>query len=128
MKTEKQVQDLISSYDSKTKTFAEFIADLYKDQFIEIYVGDSYEDISTEQVSQSYPAVFCGKVVAAYRECLIISSVYVSHKTLKLGNLMFINERAIRALNEIDGNGVLQDMFLRSTESLTIKELFVNKK
>ena len=30
-----------------------------------------------QQVSTSYPAVFCGKVVAAYRECLIINCAYV---------------------------------------------------
>jgi len=106
----------------RTKTFAEFIAAIYKDKFIEIYLGDQYEEVSTEQVSTAYPAVFCGKVVAAYRECLVINSAYIQNKKLTLGNLMFINERAIRALNEVDGNGIIEDMFLRSKESLEVKE------
>lgn len=113
----------------RTKTIAEFIATLFNGKFIEIYLGDSYEEVSTEQVSTSYPAVFCGKVVAAYKECLIINSVYIDKtKKMKLGNLMFISERAIRGLNEIDGNGIIGDMFLRSQESLDIKNNFVDEK
>lgn len=128
MLSEKHVQDTIAQLQGSGKTFAEFIATVFKDKFIEIYVGDSYEDVSTEQVSTTYPAVFCGKVIAAYRECLIINCAYVENRHLKMGNMMFISERAIRALNEIDGHGVLEDMMLRSKESLDIKQAFVDKK
>jgi hypothetical protein len=112
----------------RTTTFAEFVALIFKDKFIEIYLGDSYESVSTEQISEDYPAVFCGKVVAAYRECLVINAAYVDKKSkhIKIGNLMFISERAIRALNEIDGNGVIEDMFLRSKESLEIRNDILN--
>jgi hypothetical protein len=111
----------------RQKTFAEFIAAVYQGKFIEIYLGDSYEEVSTEQISTSYPAVFCGKVVGAYRECLVLNSVYANNgtKKLEMGNLLLISERAIRGLNEIDGNGVMEDMFLRSRESLDILENFV---
>jgi hypothetical protein len=123
------VLDVINELNKdRTKTLAEFIAILYKDKFIEIYLGDSYEEVSTEQISTAYPAVFCGKVVAAYRECLIISAAFIKDKKLQLGNLMLVNERAIRALNEVDGNGILEDMFLRSKESLAIKDLLHTKK
>lgn len=127
MVTEKAVHTMVEQCKGTGKTFAEFIAELFKDKFIEIYVGDSYEELSTDQVSVSYPAVFCGKVVAAYRECLIINSVFTNKgRHLQLGNMMFISERAIRALNEIDGNGILEDMMLRSKESLDIKALFID--
>lgn len=124
MATEQEVKDLVSQLKGSGKTFAEFLAELFKDKFIELYLGDSYEEVSTEQVSIAYPAVFCGKVVAAYRECLIINAAYITDKKLKLGNLMFISERSIRALNEVDGNGILEDMFLRSRESLQVKADF----
>lgn len=129
MLSENYVQDFISEFNKndRSKTFAEFLAVLFKDKFIEIYLGDSYEEISMEQTSMSYPAVFCGKVIGAFKECLVISSVYVHNKKMQLGNLMFINERAIRALNEIDGYGVMEDMFLRSRESLEIKENFIDR-
>src|SRR6185369_1233140 len=123
MVSEKQLKDTIQQLQGTGKTFAEFLAELFADKFIEIYVGDSYEDISTEQISTAYPAVFCGKVVAAYRECLIIDCAYVSqHSHIKLGHHLFINERAIRALNEVDGTGTLEDMMLRSKETLAVKD------
>lgn len=130
MVTEKFVLEAVQSAndEGRTKTLAEFLVTIFEGKFIEIYLGDSYEEVSTEQISTSYPAVFCGKVVAAYRECLILNSVYVDSTTkkLKLGNLMFISERAIRGLNEIDGNGIIEDMFLRSSESLNIKDHFID--
>lgn len=129
MPTEKEIVDAVKTHQGSGKTFAEFLAEVFKDKFIEIYVGDSYEDVSTEQVSTTYPAVFCGKVVSAYRECLIVNCAFVTrNKTLALGNIMFINERAIRALNEIDGNGTLEEMMLRSKESLEIRERFILNK
>lgn len=124
------VKDLIQEFNTKSrdKTFAEFIATLYKDKFIEIYLGDSYEEISMEQISMSYPAVFCGKVVAAYKECLIINGAFADKsKKFHMGNLVFINERAIRALNEVDGNGIIEDMFVRSSESVQIKNIMEKK-
>jgi len=111
----------------RAKTFAEFIVSVFKDKFIEIYLGDSYEEVSIEQISVSYPAVFVGKVIGAFKECLVISAAYVGKdKKLRLGNLMFISERAIRALNEVDENGIIEDMFLRSKESIEVKQHFVN--
>lgn len=130
MVTEELVLDTILECNKdRVKTLAEFIAAIFKDKFVEIYLGDTYEDVSTEQISTAYPAVFCGKVVAAYRECLVLNAAYVNNATKKfeLGNLMFISERAIRGLHEIDGKGVMEDMFLRSRESLDIKSLFGNK-
>jgi len=126
MKSENQVNQLIEKFndEGRSKTFAEFIAILFKDHLVEIYLGDEYESVSTEQISTTYPAVFCGKVIAAYRECLVLSSIYVENKSLKMGNLVFINERAIRGLNEIDGNGSMQEMFLRSRDSLEILSKF----
>lgn len=129
MVTEKSVLDLIQECNKdRTKTLGEFIGTLFKDKFIEIYLGDSYEEVSLEQTSTAYPAVFCGKVVGAYRECLVINSVFVDEdRKLQLGHLMFINERAIRGLNEvIEGNGIIEDMFLRSKETSKIKRHFIN--
>ena len=124
---EQEVLDTIQNAQGTGKSFAEFIAQIFTGRFVEIYVGDAYEDVSTEQISTTYPAVFCGKVLGAYRECLIIVSAYTNHHKLELGNIMFISERAIRALNEVDGRGTLEDMMLRSKETLAIKSVFGDK-
>lgn len=129
MVSEKQLKNTIQQLQGTGKTFAEFLAELFANKFIEIYVGDSYEDVSTEQISTTYPAVFCGKVVSAYRECLIIECAYVaSGNHIKLGNYLFVNERAIRALNEVDGKGTLEDMMLRSKETIDVKSNFSDDK
>lgn len=122
-----EIKGTIEKLQGSGKTFAEFLAIIFNNKFIEVYVGDAYEDVSTEQVSTTYPAVLCGRVVAAYRECLILEAAYIGkdHK-LRLGNMLFVNERAIRALNEIDGNGIIEDMMLRSKESLDIKAAFID--
>lgn len=118
------ILSIINGMQGSGKTFAEFIAELFKDKYVEMYLGDSYEEISTEQISSSYPAVFCGKVIGAYRECLIIDCAYTGKdKKLHMGNYVFVSERSIRALNEINGKGVLQDMFLRSTESMSVLDI-----
>jgi hypothetical protein len=125
MATEIEVQSMISKLSGSGKTFAEFIAELFKDRFIEVYLGDSYEEVSTEQISTSYPAIVCGKVIGAYRECIIINAAFIDKsKKLKLGNLLFINERAVRGLTEVDGNGIFEEMLLRSKESLDVKLAF----
>lgn len=126
MFNEQPVLDAVAECNKdRTKTFAEFIATVFKDKIVEIYLGDSYEEVSTEQISQSYPAVFCGKVVTAYRECLVISAAYIADgaKHPSFGKLVFISERAIRGLTEVDGRGIIEDMFLRSKESLEIKSI-----
>jgi hypothetical protein len=131
MVSEEQVRATVQSCNEEGRkdTFAEFIAKMFTGKFVEIYLSDSYEEVSMEQISQNYPAVFCGKVVAAYRECLVLNSVFVNagHQ-MQLGNIMFLSERAIKAINEIDGNGTIEDMFLRSRESLLIKSVFVDGK
>jgi len=131
MVSEEQVLATVKSCNDagRTKTFAEFIAEVFAGKFIEIYLSDSYEEVSMEQTSQNYPAVFCGKVVAAYRECLVLNSIFINkHHAMQLGNLMFLSERAIKAVNEIDGKGTMEDMFLRSKESLIIKDTFIDGK
>ena len=128
MPTEENIKLVIESLKGSGKTFAEFLAEALKDKLIEIYLGDAYEEVSVDQISTSYPAVFCGKVVAAYRECLVINCVFVNDsKKVQIGKLMFINERAIRALNEIDSCGVLQDMLWKSSESLNMLKFVGDK-
>lgn len=131
MPSESDVKKLVQEFNEhhRVKTFAEFIVHMFEGKFVEIYLGDSYEEVSTEQISTSYPAVFVGKVIGAFKECLIINSAYADRvsKKMKIGNMVLINERAIRGLTEVDGNGIMEDMFLRSKESLIVKDEFADK-
>lgn len=121
MLTTSEMIDTIETWSNREKTLAEFIATVYKDKYVEIYVGDAYEDIKFEQSSQNYPAVFSGKVISAYKECLVIEAIYVAKdKKVQKGALMCLNERAIRCLIELNGDFSIQDMMLRSNETSSI--------
>lgn len=132
MPSEKDIKNLVEEFNTnhRAKTFAEFLAELYKDKFVEIYLGDTYEDVSTEQISTSYPAVFCGKIITAFKECLVLNSAHVDRVSSKMqmGNILIVNERAIRGLTEIDGRGIMEEMFLRSKDSLVLKDVFIDGK
>jgi len=106
-------------------TMAEFWYELFKDKYVEVYLGDSYENVSTEQVSTPYAAVFSGKVIAAYKECLVMEGAYIdrTNNVHKIGKQIFISERSVRGLCEVDGNGILDDIFLRSREAKLLKDL-----
>ena len=64
-------------------------------------------------------------MVTAYKECLVISAATVDKKSkkLKLGNILFVNERAIRFLTEVNDDGILKDMYIKSEETLDIKSM-----
>jgi len=109
---------------ARDRTFAEFLASILKDKLIQIYVGDSYEDIKFEQHTMQYPALFCGKVVGAFKECLVLSTPFRDGNTTRLGNILFINERAIRALSEINERSVMSDMFLTSKDAINLYKRF----
>lgn len=129
IENEEHVCRMTEQFRNTGKTFAEFLSEALKDTLVEIYLGDAYEQVSTEQISTPYPAVFCGKIVSAYKECLVINCAYVDkHKKLKSGKFVFINERAIRGLSAIDGSGSpLQSLFWRSSESTNLFEVFGRK-
>jgi hypothetical protein len=119
----------INSHRKGHATIAEFWYELFKDKYVEVYLGDAYETVSTEQVSTPYPTIFFGKVIAAYKECLVIEGAYIDRRNnvSKMGKQIFISERSVRGLCEVDGNGIIDDIFLRSREAFLLKEL-ANKK
>lgn len=49
MVTEQQVLNAVQECNTdRVKTLAEFIAMIFKDKFIEMYLGDSYEELSVD--------------------------------------------------------------------------------
>jgi hypothetical protein len=132
MATEKEfelaVQDLQENKD-RTISLAEVVAKVLKGRIVEIYVGDRYEDIKYDDSTVCYPAVLVGKVITAFKECLVLNCAYIDQKTKKIqfGNIICLNERAIRFLTEVDETGVLKDTFINSRDSKIVKDLFKGK-
>lgn len=106
-------------------TFAELIAKVWGGKVVEIYIGDTYEDIKFEDSTQKYAAVVIGKVICAYAECLVLNCAYIDQRTKKIqfGNIVCLNERGIRTITEVDESGILRDTFLNSRDGRIIKGL-----
>lgn len=99
-------------------TFAELINKIWNGKLVEVYIGDTYEDVKLEESSSKYASVLIGKVVAAYAECLVLNCAYVEgpsrQQEIKLGSIVCLNERAIRTITVVDKTGVLKDTFINS--------------
>lgn len=122
------IAELNSKPSEPKLTMAEFIAKIWKDRVVEIYIGDTYEDLKFEDSTQKSPAVLVGKIVAAYAECLVLNCAYSDARTgdLRFGNIVALNERGIRTITEIDDNGILKDTFINIKEGKRIKEALKN--
>lgn len=124
-------QDFITAIDEahnsdKELTLAEIVCKVLKGKVVEVYIGDTFEDIKYDDSTQKYPAVLVGKLITAYAECLILNCAYVDQitKKVKIGNIVCLNERAIRTITVVDETGILKDTFLSSRDGRVIKGLF----
>ncbi len=131
MATEKDFKDTIQEFkaDGKKHTMAELVAKIWAGKVIEVYIGDTFEDIKYDDSTQKYVAILVGKVIDAYGECLVMNCVYIDQisKSAKLGNIVCLNERSIRTITEVDGSGILKDTFLSSRDGKIVKEVFSGK-
>ena len=127
MANEKEFVDTINDLNANGDniTFAELVAKVWGGKVVEIYIGDTYEDIKFEDSTQKYPAVLVGKVVTAYAECLVLNCAYLDQRTkdVKFGNIVCLNERGIRTITEVDDTGILKDTFLNSRDGKIVKDL-----
>ena len=119
-----QLLALSANQNADEMNFSKVVCHLLKDKLVEIYIGDSYEDIKFQDSSEKISAVICGRILACVGECMAIECAYVpaGTNTLRFGNIVLVNERAVRTISELDGKGSLQDTFLSSKESLQIKK------
>jgi hypothetical protein len=132
MATEKDIASLIQNIhdrQDRSISLAEIVFAAYQGKIIEVYVGDTYEDIKYEDSNKCYPAVVIGKVVAAFKECLVLNCAFIdqSSKKPRFGNIIFLNERSIRFITEVDSNGLLREVFLNSRDAKIIKDLMINE-
>jgi hypothetical protein len=133
MAHEKDIEAVIQGvHDRKDRSIslAEIVVEAYKGKIVEVYVGDTYEDIKYEDSNKCYQAVVIGKVITAFKECLVLNCAYIdpSSKKPKFGNILFLNERSIRFLTEVDESGLLRDVFLNSKDAKVIKDLVKSEK
>jgi hypothetical protein len=110
-------------------SFAELIARVWGGKVVEVYIGDTAEDLKQEDSTQKVVAVLIGKVITAYAEMLVLDCAYVDQRTreLRFGNIVCLNERSVRTITEVDETGILRDTFLNSKDGKIMKGLMRGK-
>jgi hypothetical protein len=110
-------------------SFAELIAKVWGGKVVEVYVGDTFEDVKYDDSSVKYVAIIVGRVIIAYAEMLVLDCAYIDQQTKKLqfGNIVCLNERGIRTITTIDDSGILRDTFLNSRDGRIVKNLLHEK-
>jgi hypothetical protein len=112
----------LNSKPGEKLTMAELIAKVWGGKVVEIYIGDTYEDIKLDDSTQKVPAILVGKIVCAYAECIVLNCAHTNARgDLAFGNIVALNERGIRTITEIDSNGILKDTFLNIKDGKRIK-------
>ncbi|MCZ2224520.1 MAG: hypothetical protein LC122_12925 [Chitinophagales bacterium] len=114
---------------NKQKTYAETIATLLKDKWVEIYLGEKYEEVQLEQIKKEYPSVICGKIIDGVGDVLIVSCMALSNnkKNLHKNKKVYINAFSIKLITElIDGSGT-STIFVSTNEALDIVNKFGDK-
>lgn len=103
-------------------SFAEALAERLQDKLVEIYLGDSYEEVNYADNAKTTNSVLVGKVVEALGDCLVINARYANkQKEIVFGNIIYVNAYNINAICELDGSGTLRDAFYSTDETPTLQ-------
>lgn len=121
----------VDSENSKSEPIKSFTDELLKmkGEFIEIFIGESAEQISLDQFSVPYISSIMGKLVDVIDRFLILDCLYVdkSTKELKTGNRIWLNTFQIRVFGKLDSIGSIKECFLHSKDAEHIRKLLHKK-
>jgi len=132
MATEKEFVDALDQARTfeKRSSMAEIVGRTLKGRIVEIYVGDTFEDIKYDDCTSKSASVLVGRVIDAYAELIVLDCAYTDQLTRKLqfGNIICLNERSIRFLTEIDEKGMLRDTFINTRDGKLLKDFLMKQK
>lgn len=106
-----------------SKTYAEFINETLNDKMVEILIGESYEELTLDQMSSHYPAVIIGKVISACGNALVLDCLFIKNRKHVFGKKLIVNDFAIKMISEVDDKCTLEDLLLRGRDTRAIKKL-----
>lgn len=98
------------------KTYVEVIASILKGQLVEVYIGDTYEQIQKTDSTENVNGIIIGTIIGGLHDCLVLNCFYTSSTSkgsgeIKDGNLVFLNGWGIKGICPIDGHGTFNDVF-----------------
>lgn len=112
-----------TSKEEKEHSYVEIVAKYLKDKMVEVYLGDTYEQIQLADYTTIVNSVIVGKIIDAENDCLILDSFFVNKENnqVESGNIQFINGYNIKTISPLDGDGTLNDIFINPKRARKIK-------
>lgn len=104
-----------------TNTYVESVAELLKNQVVEIYIGESYEAIQLDQSEYNIPAVIICKILGGHKDCLMVQMLHAGNDDKKTLSISYINGWSIKLIKKVDGNN-LEASFLTSKKTPAFKK------
>lgn len=102
----------------------------FKDKYIQIYLGEQYEEIQLDDHTYEIISVIYGKLIDVVSDFLVIDCFYVSSskdfKEIKSGNIIFINSWQVKMMTAFDDKGTIDDILLSGKHTGSIKSM-INK-
>lgn len=107
----------------------ETILPLLQNKYVEVYIGDTYEELSFSDHSQMVNGVIYGKLLTVIGDFFVLDTFYVDKKDgeVKSGNIIFINSWHIAALSPVDDNGSMADALLSVSHINKIRAIINGK-
>lgn len=97
--------------------------DQFKDKYVQVYIGDQYEELQQFDYSQTVNGTIYGKFLNVCGEFLILDCFYYDNKELKSGNIVFVNSWHIKSILEVKSKGSMSDVLLSIKDIVLIRKL-----
>lgn len=104
-----------------TSTYVESVAELLKNEVVEVYIGESYESIKLDQSEYNTPAVIICRILGGHKDCLMVQMLHADENDKKTLSTSYINGWSIKLIKKVDGNN-LEASFLTSKKTPAFKK------
>jgi len=94
-------------------SYIETVVSELKDKIVQVYFGDTHEQIHYTDSTSTIPSVMIGKIIGGSDGCLILSCPYLDEEqNVRFGNVQYINSFNIKSITEVDGRGTIKDALI----------------
>lgn len=109
------------------KKFSNELLNNFIGKTIEIYLGDVIETLNFDDYSVPQNCSIFGKLIDVLDRFIVLDCYFFDHKTktLKNGNILYINAFQIRAMSEVNDKGSLADIFLHVNDVKIVRKLIL---
>ena len=111
------------------RSVADVLAQL-KGKYIEVYIGEIFEDIKLEEFSMPQISTSYGKIVEVLDRFLVLDTLFIDKQTGELcgNNRVYLNTFQIRLFSVLDDTGSLEDTFLSGKHAHKVKKAILQHK